>query len=82
MRVANETRAVLFDLFETLVTEFTPDRRACPTLAERFGVDVDIYAMAWRRNQSQRFRGEYPDYPSACAPSVGRWAFRARGTRQ
>lgn len=59
-----KTSAVLFDLYETLITEFVPAWRPRPSMAERLGTDADAYAAAWRRHQTGRFRGEYPDYPS------------------
>lgn len=58
-------RGVLFDLYETLITEFVPDWSPRPSTAERLGVDETAFAAAWRAHQPGRMRGVYPDYPAA-----------------
>ena len=57
--------AVLFDLYETLITEFDPKWTPQPTTAERLGVDQRAFRAAWQKAQPGRFTGEFPDYPSA-----------------
>ena len=56
--------AVIFDLYETLVTEFDPNWQPQPSLAERLGVDQEAFDSAWRAAQPQRMIGAYPDFPS------------------
>ena len=41
-------QVVLFDLYETLITEFDPDWKPGNTLGDCFGVDRQDFADAWR----------------------------------
>ena len=56
--------AVIFDLYETLVTEFNPDWRPSPSTAERLGVDQDAFDAAWRDAWPRRYVGGYDGFPS------------------
>ena len=56
--------AIIFDLYETLVTHFDPHWKPRPSTAERLGIDQRAFAAAWRASQRGRFTGEYPDFPS------------------
>ena len=58
-------KAVFFDLYETLVTEFDPDWKPRPSTAERLGVDPRAFRAAWQEAEDARFTGAFPDYPSA-----------------
>lgn len=42
------TEAVFFDLYETLITEFDPDWRPLPTVAERLGISIQAFDAEWR----------------------------------
>jgi len=46
--------AVVFDLFETLVTEFDPGWRPGPTTADRLGVPNEVFDDVWGARHSDR----------------------------
>ena len=56
-------KAVLFDLYETLVTEYNPDRRR-EQRGARLGLAEDYFDREWGARHDQRMRGEFPDYHS------------------
>ncbi|MBM3235182.1 HAD family hydrolase [Candidatus Poribacteria bacterium] len=56
--------AVFFDLFETLVTEFDPNWKPGPSVAEQLGVDEKVFGMEMHARQKKRYIGVFPDYPS------------------
>ena len=56
-------QAILFDLHETLVTGYNPDRRRSGRGA-RLGLSEDCFDREWRARHDRRMRGEFPDYPS------------------
>lgn len=56
--------AVIFDLYETLVTEFDPNWKPAPTTAERLGIEESTFGEAWRSRQPKRLVGGYRDSPS------------------
>ena len=56
-------KAVLFDLYETLVTGYNPDRRRKQRGA-RLGLAEDYFDREWRSRHDQRMRGEFHDYHS------------------
>jgi putative hydrolase of the HAD superfamily len=56
--------AVFFDLFETLITEFDPNWKPGPSVAERLGVDEKVFRMEMQARQKKRYIGVFPDYPS------------------
>jgi putative hydrolase of the HAD superfamily len=49
-----EIRAVVFDLYETLITEFDPDWRARPLPADILGVDAVAFDRVWRQHKAAR----------------------------
>ena len=57
-------KAVIFDLFETLITEriHTPYDRL--SVAQRIGVDEQVFRNEWRRIQKDRMTGAFHDYAS------------------
>ena len=55
-------KAVLFDLYETLVTGYNPDRRR-EQRGARLGL-ADYFDREWGGRHDQRMRGEFPDYHS------------------
>ena len=50
----NKTHAVVFDLYETLITEFDPDWRSARTPAEILGVDPEVFDQVWRGYKEAR----------------------------
>lgn len=70
-RGATPAQAVLFDLYETLVTEFDPDWKPGSALGDYLGVDRQAFADAWRATFVQRMSGEIPDFPSALHEIAG-----------
>ena len=56
--------AIIFDLYETLVTHFDPHWKPRPSPAERLGIDQRVFDAAWRGSQRRRFTGDFPDFPS------------------
>lgn len=59
--------AVIFDLFETLVTERDPDRVSVANMPERLGVEEALFRDIWRSIGPRRNNGEIPDFGSALA---------------
>ncbi|SDT24742.1 putative hydrolase of the HAD superfamily [Paenibacillaceae bacterium GAS479] len=60
-------KAVLFDLFETLITEFSDGKR----LSKRdydyqalLGLSDEEFHKEWRSRSKDRMTGRFPDYPS------------------
>src|SRR2546425_3813938 len=59
-------QAILFDLYETLVSEFDPAWTPQPSLAAfRLGVEEAAFAAAWRQVSAQRMTGTLPNFPAA-----------------
>ena len=57
-------RAVVFDLFETLVTEYDPQWTPPPSIGERLGIGEHAFATGWAGTRHDRMRGVYPDHAS------------------
>jgi HAD superfamily hydrolase (TIGR01509 family) len=57
-------RAICFDLFETLVTEYIPDYQPSPSPADLLQIEAAEFSRAWATLTPARFRGEIADYPS------------------
>lgn len=55
-------KAVIFDLYETLISEYVPVWKPHQTVIERLGLEVDAFRPVWVRLQRARFTGEIPDY--------------------
>ena len=56
--------AIIFDLYETLITCFDPQWKPQPSTAERLGIDQRAFDAAWQGSQRRRFTGDFPDFPS------------------
>src|SRR2546426_5102589 len=50
-------RAVLFDLYETLVTEFNQPLRRASSLATQLGVDEAAYKREWKSRRAENVLG-------------------------
>jgi hypothetical protein len=46
--------AVVFDLFETLVTEYDPHWKPGPSIASRLGVSDEVFRRVWRSRYAER----------------------------
>ncbi|RXZ77468.1 HAD family hydrolase [Paenibacillaceae bacterium] len=60
-------KAVFFDLFETLVTEFSEGSRISKRnydYMKIFGLSNEEYKKEWRNRSNGRMTGLFPDYPS------------------
>jgi putative hydrolase of the HAD superfamily len=66
------SEAIIFDLFETLITEYIPDYRPSVSLAHRLGMDDSAFARAWADLRAARYLGELADYPSALRAACAR----------
>ena len=67
-------KAVFLDLFETLVTDQTPDRPTEEAFAARMGVHPGTLRSWWRETSVARMTGQYPSYEAAlrdCCAAVG-----------
>lgn len=56
------TTAVVFDLYETLITENHPEWFGNPSLAERLGIDEEVCRREWRARHQGRMTGVIPDF--------------------
>ncbi|MBM7563139.1 HAD family hydrolase [Paenibacillus sacheonensis] len=59
-------RAVFFDLFETLVTEFEEGRRRSGRAydySQLLGLSNEDFKQEWAKRQAQRMNGTFGDYP-------------------
>lgn len=54
-------KAILFDLYETLITEFDPEWEPGISLGDCLGVDRQAFATAWKATFVRRMSGEIPD---------------------
>ena len=59
------SKAVIFDLYETLISEYVPVWKPQQTVIERLGLTVDAFRPVWHQLQRGRFTGEIPDYATA-----------------
>lgn len=55
--------AIIFDLYETLVTQFDPRWKPQPSTAERLGIDQRAFDAVWQASQHRRYTGDIPDFP-------------------
>ncbi|MBO9607746.1 MAG: HAD-IA family hydrolase [Paenibacillaceae bacterium] len=60
-------RAVVFDLYETLISEFADGTRIAPSSGrggQPLGIDDATFNREWNARQHGRMTGRWPDYPS------------------
>ncbi|MEZ4863909.1 MAG: HAD-IA family hydrolase [Caldilineaceae bacterium] len=60
-----EDRAVIFDLYETLISEYGLEQKPKPSIARRLGLNEDEFKREWSQIQEQRFTGQIANFPSA-----------------
>ena len=58
-------KTILFDLYETLISEFDPDWTPQPSMAARLGVEEAAFTETWRHVYAQRMTGTIPDFTAA-----------------
>jgi HAD superfamily hydrolase (TIGR01509 family) len=63
--MASKLEAVIFDLYETLITHFDPDWRPGRSVAEQLGLDSVEFSRAWKDVYDRRNSGSIGDYRSA-----------------
>jgi HAD superfamily hydrolase (TIGR01509 family) len=57
-------KAVFFDLYETLITEWENNRLKAPYTIDGIGLEPDIYKQEWLARKDKRMEGAYPDFHS------------------
>ena len=57
-------QAVIFDLYETLITEWEKGSRKVNYSVELLGLEEPVYKRAWHARVNDRMNGTYPDYPT------------------
>lgn len=62
-----QVEAVFFDLFETLITEMHRERHTKASVAERLGIDPQVFAAKWREMNRARMTGAIAKYEAAIA---------------
>ena len=63
--------AVIFDLYETLVTENHPEWFGNPTLADRLGIDEALCRREWEARYEGRMTGTIADYSTVLREICG-----------
>jgi HAD superfamily hydrolase (TIGR01509 family) len=56
--------AVVFDLYETLISEYDPEFEPGPSIGPRLGIEEDSFKRGWSQLRERRETGDIPDYPS------------------
>ena len=56
--------AIFFDLYETLITEFDPNWKPVPSLAEMLGIDEEICLAEWNARYRDSMTGVIPNFSS------------------
>ena len=72
--MTNRPEAVIFDLYETLITHFDPKPRRRQSVADQLGLDSVAFSRAWQDVYNRRNSGSIGDYRSAlreAAQSLG-----------
>lgn len=57
-------RAVIFDLYETLITEWKNGSKKANYSVESLGLEESLYKREWHARVNDRMDGTYPDHPS------------------
>jgi len=64
-------KAVLFDLFETLVTQQYADRPAEQSFVDKLGLNLDDVRAWWKSHTSERMTGEFATYQETLSALCG-----------
>jgi HAD superfamily hydrolase (TIGR01549 family) len=57
-------KAVFFDLFETLITEWKDNQRKATYSVEELGLDEEVYKKEWSARREMRMDGTFPNHQS------------------
>lgn len=57
-------QAVLYDLYETLITEWENGSKKADYSVEPLGLEESLYKREWHARVNDRMDGTYPDHPS------------------
>lgn len=57
-------KAVFFDLYKTLITEWKDGHKKAKYSIEPLGIDKKIYKVEWDLRRERRMNGTYPDHQS------------------
>lgn len=57
--------AIIFDLYETLISEFQPVWRPLSSVSEQLGIEERAFAQAWQAQRERRMRGVIADHRRA-----------------
>lgn len=55
-------KAVFFDLYETLITEWDGEKKKALISLDRLGIERNIYKREWALRWERRMNGEFPDF--------------------
>jgi len=58
-------RAVFFDLFETLITEWENGKKKASYSTHKLGLDTNVFSKEWKLCKALQTIGKYPNYSSA-----------------
>ncbi|MBH0164999.1 HAD-IA family hydrolase [Fictibacillus sp. 7GRE50] len=57
-------KAVFFDLYETLITEWEEGKKKAAYSTESLGLDKNIFKIEWDLRRERRMNGTFPDHQS------------------
>ena len=57
-------QAVIFDLYETLITEWEKGSKKASYSVDLLGIEETLYRREWHARVNDRMDGTYPDHPS------------------
>ena len=64
-------KAVIFDLFETLITEWTHEKYTKIKMALDLNVNYDLFKAEWESLHRVMYLGEYADFTSIYKQYIG-----------
>ncbi|RZT23800.1 HAD family hydrolase [Fictibacillus sp. BK138] len=57
-------KAVFFDLYETLITEWNGNQKKAVYSTDELGLDPKVFKIEWDSRRELRMNGTFPDHPS------------------
>lgn len=76
-----QVSAVIFDLFETLITEFADGSRISKrsyNYAELLGISNEDYKAEWKKRQQQRMDGKFVSYEAVLLDIAASWGLETK----